>query len=104
MEQKTNSKPMTKNELLAKIAEILEIDKKTVRDVIDTYENMLLLEFDEFKEVKVGIFGKIKISERIERQGVNPSTGEKVIIPARAVPKFTFSKGMKEIVLHNFKK
>lgn len=104
MENNKLKKQLTKDELLSKISEIADVDKKTVRSVIDTYERMLLLELNDCHEVKLGIFGKIKVSERSERQGVNPSTGEKVIIPSRMAPKFAFSKAIKEFVLHEIKK
>ena len=37
-------------------------------------------------------------TKRKKRTGVNPKTGEKIIIPARKVPKFTAGKALKDAV------
>ncbi|MDE5651680.1 MAG: HU family DNA-binding protein, partial [Ureaplasma sp.] len=37
------------------------------------------------------------------RIGLNPTTGEKIIIPAKIVPKFSFSKGLKEYIFKKIK-
>lgn len=97
-------KPMTREEMIEKIALKTGYSKKQVKDVITEYENVLLLDLATNHETKIGIIGKIKISERAERVGLNPLTKEKVIIPGKLVPKFLFSKGVKEFVANKIKK
>ncbi len=43
-------------------------------------------------------FGKFEVKERAERQGLNPSTKEKITIPAKKVPGFKASKALKDAV------
>ena len=52
------------------------------------------------KEGKVDVigFGKFETKERAERNGVNPATQEKIIIPASIVAKFKPSKALKDKV------
>ena len=43
-------------------------------------------------------FGKFSTSARAARMGVNPRTGEKVMIPATTVPKFSAGSALKAAV------
>ena len=43
-------------------------------------------------------FGKFSVSERGERQGVNPRTGERITIAASRAPKFSAGAGLKSRV------
>lgn len=104
MNDQTLAKPMTREEMIDKISKKTGYDKKTVKNVITEYENVLLLDLAQSHETKLGIIGKIKISERAERVGLNPTTKERVIIPGKLVPKFAFSKGVKEFVANKMKK
>lgn len=49
---------------------------------------------------KVGLvgFGTFEVRERAERNGVNPQTKEKIIIPASKAPAFKASKKLKDSV------
>ena len=97
-------KPMTREEMVSAIAMTTGLDKKTIKEVIAEYEKMLILDLTESHETKIGIIGKIKITERKERKGLNPLTKERVIIPSKMVPKFVFSKGLKDYVDEKIKK
>lgn len=43
-------------------------------------------------------FGAFKVSERAERQGRNPRSGEPITIPASKVVKFTPGKSLKDAI------
>jgi DNA-binding protein HU-beta len=43
-------------------------------------------------------FGKFSTSARASRMGVNPRTGDKVMIPATTVPKFSAGSALKSAV------
>lgn len=47
---------------------------------------------------KVGSYGTVKMSNRSERMGHNPQTGESLIIPACKTVKFSVSKNYKEFL------
>lgn len=99
----SNKKPMTRNEMISKIASITNQDKKVVKDIMTAYENVMMFDLTNNLETRFGLIGKIKIKKNKERTGLNPSTGQKVIIPAKVAPKFTFSKGLKEHIAKNVK-
>ena len=49
-------------------------------------------------EVRIPDFGTFKVAKRKAREGRNPATGATIKIPAAKVPKFTPSKGLKELL------
>ncbi|HBG02452.1 MAG TPA: hypothetical protein DDW87_12930 [Firmicutes bacterium] len=52
------------------------------------------------KEEKVTIvgFGTFEVRPRQARKGVNPSTGQEIMIPATKVPAFKPGKSLREVV------
>lgn len=104
MEKKIKPKLKTLNHFISDIHNILlskninDVSKKIIKMIIEEYEQCILVELFEKMEAKVGILGKIKVKVRQTRVGINPTTNEKVVIPGKAIPKFAFSKGIKEVV------
>ena len=43
-------------------------------------------------------FGTFEVRDRQARKGVNPSTGEEIMIPATKVPAFKPGKSLREVV------
>lgn len=100
----TIKKPMTRSEIISEVASLTgNVDKTAIKNIITNYENVLLKDLINNHETKVGPIGKIKIKERKARNGINPSTGEKVVIPAKIMPKFTFSKSLKDYISEKIK-
>ena len=91
-------KAKTHSQMIDELSKMLNIEKKQTKAFMDTYEAFLILELSRAKEVRLGNIGKFKVSVRAERKGINPKTGETVIIPEKTIPKFTFTKGIKEII------
>lgn len=89
---------MGKGDFIEAIAEKSGMSKK---DVSAVYESMVEVITDAMKAKKkislVG-FGTYEISHRAARKGVNPSNGEQIDIPAKDVPKFSFSSAIKNVV------
>lgn len=97
-------KPMTINEIIGAVAEATDQTKKDVKAILETYQDILINELYTKNEVKLGNIGKMKIKVRAAREGVNPATNEKIVIEAKAVPKFLFSKAIKDEVVEKFSK
>jgi len=74
---------MTKKDADAFLACMIETIKKTVK------------KGDDVSLIGFGTFGRVK---RAARTGVNPSTGEKIKIKAKTLPKFRPGKAWKEIM------
>lgn len=89
---------MTRAELILKVAEKAEVDRKVAERVIAvTFETIkgALIEGDK---VQVLGFGTFENRTRAPRKGRNPRTGEEIEIKASKLPSFKAGKTLKEAV------
>jgi len=89
---------MTKDELVAKIAEDAGITKKEAGEALKTVTNEISGALSNGNSVSLVGFGTFSISNRAARTGRNPQTGEAIQIKASKAPKFKAGKGLKEAV------
>ena len=73
---------MNKVELADLVAERARLTKKDATIAVDALFDGIVEALAKGEEVRVAGFGTIEVKERKPRQGVNPSTGEKMTIPA----------------------
>ncbi|MBN2309419.1 MAG: HU family DNA-binding protein [Candidatus Hydrogenedentes bacterium] len=89
-------KPMTKAQLIAKLAETTGLAKKDVTGVLTAMTDLA------YKEAKLGFtipgLGKLVVVNRKARTGRNPATGEAIKIPAKKVLKFRIAKAAKDAI------
>ena len=92
---------MNRKELVEAILKERELSHLTKKDA-DTFVNTLL---DTIKssvrrgeDVSLVGFGTFTKTRRAARTGVNPSTGEKIKIKARTLPKFRPGKAWKDML------
>ncbi|NLT51509.1 MAG: HU family DNA-binding protein [Ignavibacteria bacterium] len=90
-------KPMTKGEIVDHFAEKFGVTKKLAGQIIDEYAALV------YKEAKNDFtlpgIGKMVVVKREAREGRNPSTGQKIKIPAKQVLKFRVAKACSDAVL-----
>ena len=82
---------MKKTELIKKVAQSNNISQSLAKSVIDqTFDEIksAVQSGDSFRQEGFGTFQK---AIRAERNGVNPSTGDKIVIPEKEVVKFKAS-------------
>ena len=100
------TKPMSKAEIVAALAEGSSLSKKVVGDVLDHLEGLVA---KSISKKGPGVFAlpgllKIQVVEKKAvpaREGRNPATGEKIQIaakPARKVVKVRALKKLKEMI------
>lgn len=89
---------MNKAELISAAAEKAEISKSDAERVIDAALALIEAALVKGEAVKVSGFGIFEKKVRAERVGTNPSSGEKITIPASNSVTFKPSKGLKEKV------
>jgi len=89
---------MKRDELITKMATDAGISKKSAKDALTSLLEGISLSLEKGDKVSFVGFGSFAISHRNERQGINPSTKEKITIPARNVPVFKAGKQLKEAV------
>ena len=92
------SKPMTKTQLLAALADAMGSDKKTANAALDAIAAVVTREVTTGGAVTLPGLGKILCRERPERQVRNPATGETVMKAADKQVKFTIAKSLKDSV------
>ena len=88
---------MNKTDLIEEIEPIVG-SKKAAADFIDILIKNITTALQNGEDVRLSNFGIFKVTQRKARTGVNPRTGEKIKIPAKKVPAFSPSKGLKEAV------
>ncbi len=89
---------MNKTELIAAIAEKTAMTKKDVEKTIKAYEEVVTEELAMGGKIQSVGFGTFEVTERKEREGRNPKTKEKIMIPASKSVKFKVGKALKEAV------
>jgi len=91
------AKPLTKTQIITKIAEDNELTKKQAKAVIASIVALA------YKSAKDGFtipgLGKLVVVSRKARTGRNPRTGEQIKIKAKKVLKFRIAKAAKDAIL-----
>lgn len=88
---------MNKQELITSIsAKTEEISKKDIESIINALTETITTELQNGGEVAIPNFGKFSVTERAERMGRNPATGQDLLIPASKAPKFKASSVLKK--------
>lgn len=87
---------MTKNEFVLKVAEKTEISKKDVAAIIDESLKEIVDAIKWEEDVNFTGFGKFEPKLNKARQGINPSTKEKIQIAESKSVKFKVSKTFKD--------
>ncbi len=89
---------LTKTELINKIAEIVELPKNDVNLTINSLVSIIISEMQIGHEITIPGLGTFVKKHKKERIATNPSTGQKIRIPGKNVPKFKPAKNLKEAV------
>ncbi|MFC7702839.1 HU family DNA-binding protein [Plastorhodobacter daqingensis] len=92
------SKPMTKTQLVAALAEEMGADKKAASSALDALTTLITREVAEGGAVTLPGLGKFACRARPERMVRNPATGEQISKPADKVVKVTIAKALKDSV------
>ena len=89
---------MNKTELIAAVASAAEVSKKDTEAVLKAFVDEVSAELKKGGKVQLVGFGTFEVSERAEREGRNPKTGETMKIAASKAPKFKAGKALKDSV------
>ena len=89
---------MKKDELITFVSESADITKKSAGDAINAAIEGITSALEKGDSISLIGFGSFKAVKRAAREGRNPSTGEKMHIPASKGVKFTPGAGLKDRV------
>jgi DNA-binding protein HU-beta len=91
------AKSMTKSEIISHLANKTKTTKKVAGQFLDEFVKLSYKEAK--KDFVIPGLGKLKVSQRNQRMGRNPATGETIMIPAKKVLKFRIAKAAKDAIL-----
>ena len=89
---------MNKQDLVKLVSEKTGISREAAGQAQKTVIEAIASALEKGDSVSLIGFGSFKVVDRAAREGRNPSTGEKMQIPASKAVKFTPSKVLKERV------
>lgn len=90
------AKEKSLGELVSALAERAGVTKVQAKAFLDAHAALLVEELKQNGSVQLAGIGKLKMGERAERQGRNPSTGEAITIKAAKTVKFSGGKSFKD--------
>jgi DNA-binding protein HU-beta len=89
---------MNKSDLVSVLAVEMKSTKKLAGEMLDVILESIQEGIETDGRVILSGFGSWEVRDRAERNGVNPATGAKIVIPATKTVGFKASKNLKESV------
>lgn len=89
---------LTKDQLIADIAESIAAPKATAKNALEQLGQIVADQLENGAEITLPGIGKLKVAERPARTGRNPSTGAAIEIPAKKVVKFVPAKVLTDAI------
>jgi DNA-binding protein HU-beta len=89
---------MNKAELIDVMSGLTKLSKSDCKKAVEAFVEAVSRSLKKGKPVVLTNFGTFLIFNRKRRMGVNPSTGKKMEIPAKKVPKFKPGKKLRSMV------
>jgi DNA-binding protein HU-beta len=89
---------MTKNELIAAIADETGKTKADVSAILGSLAGVVAKTLKSGGDVTLGGIGKLAAAKREAREARNPSTGATIKVPAKTVVKFKVTKDLADAV------
>lgn len=89
---------MNKNEIITNMAVKSGLTKVDAEKALNAFKDTVTEALINGEKVQIVGFGNFEITNRNERIGRNPSTGEAMTIPASKTPKFKAGKALKDAV------
>ena len=89
---------MNKMELVSAIAEKSDLSKRDAEAALNAFTDIVADELKKGEKIQLVGFGTFEVSERAERTGRNPQTGEEMVTPASKMPKFKVRKMLNDSI------
>ena len=89
---------MTKQEFIDQVADKSGLSKRDATEAVEAVLGTIESTLKAGGDISFTGFGKFHVAERGPRQGVNPQTRERILIPGGRVPRFTAGSSLKKAV------
>lgn len=86
---------MNQDKIISFLAKSTGLTKEVIKKVLQSYSNLIVDSVASGDPIVIQNVVKIEAAEQKERNGVNPQTGAKILIPATKRAKFTTLKFFK---------
>ncbi|MGN1277438.1 MAG: HU family DNA-binding protein [Floccifex sp.] len=90
------AKYVNKASLAQALMESFPINKTQASQMVDIIFDEMSSCLEQGGKVEIASFGKFELFEREQRNGINPKTMEKMVIPKQFIPKFRCSSTLKK--------
>jgi len=90
--------PMNKAELIDAIRAQTQVSQKQIDAILSATLDTIIEAVSSGDKVALVGFGSFEVRKRQAREGRNPKTGDKIMLPATKVPGFSASKVFKDKV------
>ena len=91
---------MNKSELVEQIAQRSGLSKDQVGEALGATIAAIEEGLAAGEDIAITGFGKFSVAHRNAREGVNPSTGQRIQIAATKAPRFSAGSKLKDAVKH----
>lgn len=89
---------MNKAELIETIAQKTGMPKRTARDAVNTIFTAISKSVADGQTVRITGFGSFAARARRSSSRINPQTGQRLMVPSKAVPGFRAGRELKDMV------
>ena len=89
---------MNKGDLIAQVMKMANLTKKDASAAVDAVFDAIVESLKKGDAASFVGFGSFKVTQRQEREGRNPKTGEIIKIPSMGLPRFVAGKSFKDAV------
>ncbi len=89
---------MNKSEFVEALADKMGSSKAEAARALDAVLAVITEQLQKGEKISFTGFGSFEVTQRGERKGRNPQTGQEITIPATKLPKFTAGAGLKKAV------
>lgn len=89
---------MNKSEFIAAIAAKADLKKSDAEAFYNSFVDVVVETLQSGDKIQLIGFGNFEVKERAAKEGINPSTREKIQIAACKAPSFKAGKAFKELI------
>lgn len=89
---------MNKATLIDEMAKTSKLSKAACKSALEAVLEVISTSLKKGEDVVLTGFGTFGVMHRQQREGINPITKAKMVIPAKKVPKFKAGKALKDLV------
>jgi len=89
---------MNRTDLVAVVSKETNLSPSQVDNVVESFINNIFNALGQNDNVTISKFGSFSCVQRKDREGHNPKSGEKILIPSKKAVKFRPAKAFREVV------